>query len=257
MDRQWRGLTVRYDESGTGPLVVLLHGWGASAALFRPVAEVISRAYHVVSPDFPGCGGTDEPPEPWGMDEYTAFTAEFIASFGADRVIVLGHSHGGRVAIRLATEPGLPFTIPKMILVDAAGLVPSRSWSYHARVKAYKAGKAIASSAPVKAVAPSALGRLQRAMGSADYAAASPVMRASLVKVVNADLAPKLAKITAETLLIWGENDEDTPLADGRAMEAAIPGSGLVVLPGAGHYSFLDQPYTFAKVIESFLKIGS
>ena len=256
MNKGWRDLSVHYDESGSGPLVVLLHGWGSSSALFRPIAEVIARKYHAVSLDFPGCGGTSEPPEPWGMDEYTQFTAEFIASFGADEVIVLGHSHGGRVAIRLANEPGLPFAISKLILVDSAGIVPKRSWKYHVRVKAYKAGKAILGSAPVRAIAPDALDRLQRKLGSADYAAAAPVLRASLVKVVNADLAPLLGTITAETLLIWGEDDTATPLSDGRAMEAAIPGSGLVVLPGAGHYSFLDQPYTFARVIESFLKIG-
>jgi len=252
----WRGLRVRYDEAGTGPLVVLFHGWGASADLFRPLSKVIATQYHVVSPDFPGCGGTAEPSEPWGMDEYTAFAAAFIASFGADEVVVLGHSHGGRVAIRLATDPGLPFTIKKLILVDSAGLIPRRSWKYHARVKAYKAGKAVLKAAPVKALAPRALAGFQRALGSTDYAAASPVMRASLVKVVNTDLAPLLPKITASTLLIWGEDDQDTPLSAGRTMEASIPGSGLVVLPRAGHYSFLDQPYTFARVIESFLEIG-
>ncbi len=256
MEKQWHGLTVHYDESGDGPLVVLLHGWGSNAALFRPIARVMAQKYHVVAPDFPGCGGTSEPPEPWGMDEYVDFASSFIASFGVDQAIVLGHSHGGRVAIRLATDPGLPFTVTKMILVDSAGIVPQRSWRYHARVKAFKAGKAVLRSAPVRAVAPHALDQLQQAMGSTDYAAASPVMRASLVKVVNADLAPLLPAIKAETLLIWGEDDTATPLSDGQAMEAAIPGSGLVVLPRAGHFSFLDQPYTFAKVIESFLKIG-
>jgi len=250
------GLTVHYEESGSGQLVVLLHGWGANLTLFRPLAELIARRYHVVGLDFPGCGGTSEPPTPWGMDEYTAFTAEFIADYGVDDVIVLGHSHGGRVAIRLATETGLGFAVRQMILVDSAGRVPQRDWRYKLRLRTYKAGKAILGSAPARAVAPNGLGRLQKAMGSTDYAAASPVMRASLVKVVNTDLMDLLGQITAETLLIWGENDTATPPDDGRAMERAIPGAGLVILPGAGHYSFLDQPYAFGKVIESFLKIG-
>lgn len=103
---------------------------------------------------------------------------------------------------------------------------------------------------------PDALNRFQKKFGSADYAAASPVMRGSLVKAVNEDLEPLLPQITAETLLIWGDKDTATPLSDGRKMEKQIKGSGLVVFSGAGHYSFLEQPYLFAKVIKSFLNIG-
>ncbi len=250
------GVTVHYEVRGTGPYVFLLHGWGANLTLFAAIAETLAPRYTVVSLDFPGCGGSDEPPEPWGMDDYVRFTSAFIAHFGAAEVVLLGHSHGGRVAIRLATEAGLPFRVTRMILVDSAGLLPKRSWAYHLRVRAYKLGKAVLGWAPVKRLFPDALTDLQRSLGSTDYAAASPVMRASLVKVVNADLEPLLPAIQAETLLIWGEADTDTPLSDGQTMERLIPGSGLVVLPGAGHYSFLDQPLTVARVLESFLQIG-
>jgi pimeloyl-ACP methyl ester carboxylesterase len=108
----------------------------------------------------------------------------------------------------------------------------------------------------VAAVFPEALENWRQRLGSTDYAAASPVMRASMVQVVNADLTPLLGRIQAETLLIWGETDTATPVSDGQTMERAIAGSGLVVLPGAGHYSFLDAPYAFRAVVESFLGIG-
>ena len=250
------GVNVHYEVRGAGPYVFLLHGWGSNLTLFADVAEAICQKYCVVSLDFPGCGGSSEPSEPWGMDDYVRFTSSFIASFGADQIIVLGHSHGGRVAIRLATDSGLPFTVTKMILVDSAGIPPERSLGYHVRVRTYKVGKRVLSWKLVKKGFPGGLEGLRQAMGSTDYAAASEVMRASLVKVVNADLEPLLPAITAETLLVWGEADQETPLSDGQIMEKAIPGSGLVVLPGAGHYSFLDQGYTFRKVIESFLQIG-
>ena len=250
------GLKVHYEQRGQGPCVILLHGWGANLTLFSAIAQALSAAYTVVSVDFPGCGGTDEPPMPWGMDDYVRFTSEFISTFDADQVILLGHSHGGRVAIRLATDAGLPFTVDKMILVDSAGILPKRSWKYHVRVRFYKAGKAVLAWAPVAKLFPTALNSFQQLMGSTDYAAASPVMRASLVKVINENLEPLLPEITAETLLIWGESDTDTPLSDGRLMESLIPGSGLVVLTGAGHYSFIEQAHTFRKVVESFLQIG-
>ncbi|MCL2482717.1 MAG: alpha/beta hydrolase [Propionibacteriaceae bacterium] len=260
------GVRVHYEVQGTGPVVVLLHGWGSNLTLFDPVAQILATKYRVVRLDFPGCGTSSEPSQPWGMDEYVHFTAGFISAICRDGsaepvdcaqpIIVLGHSHGGRVAIRLATDPGLPFTVAKMILVDSAGILPHRSLSYHLRVRSYKLGKAVLKWKPVAAAFPEALASLQSTMGSTDYAAASPVMRGSLVKVVNTDLQPLLPLVRAETLLIWGELDAETPVSDGRIMEQAIPGSGLVVLPGAGHYSFLDQAYTFGKVLESFLQIG-
>ncbi|MCL2471258.1 MAG: alpha/beta hydrolase [Propionibacteriaceae bacterium] len=264
------GVSVHYEVQGSGPAVFLLHGWGSNLTLFDPVAEILATQYRVVRLDFPGCGTSSEPSQPWGMDEYVHFTASFISAIcqaessesdesggtSAQPIIVLGHSHGGRVAIRLATDPGLPFTVTKMILVDSAGILPQRSLSYHVRVRSYKLGKAVLQWKPVATLFPDALARLQSTMGSTDYAAASPVMRGSLVKVVNADLQPLLPRVRAETLVVWGELDAETPVSDGRIMEREIPGSGLVVLPGAGHYSFLDQAYTFGKVLESFLQIG-
>lgn len=250
------GVSVHYEVVGDGPYVFLLHGWGSNLKLFAPLAAALSVKYRVVSLDFPGCGGSSEPDQPWGMDDYARFTSAFISSFGADEVIVLGHSHGGRVAIRLATDPGLPFTVTQMILVDSAGILPKRTWKYHGRVRAYKLGKAVLNWKPVAALFPEALDRFQKTMGSTDYAEASPVMRATMVRVVNADLEPLLPTITAETLLVWGELDTFTPVEDGWTMESEIPGSGLVVLLGAGHYSFIDQAYAFTRVIESFLQIG-
>ena len=127
---------------------------------------------------------------------------------------------------------------------------------YKLRVRMYKLGKAILKSSLISKAFPQALNKLQKKFGSADYAAASPVMRGCLVKAVNEDLEPLLSGINAETLLIWGDKDTATPLSDAKKMEKQIKGSGLVVFSGAGHYSFLEQPYLFARVIKSFLNIG-
>lgn len=89
--------------------------------------------------------------------------------------------------------------------------------------------------------------------GSSDYANATPMMRRILSKVVNEDLSDRLSSIQAPTLLIWGENDTATPLADAKKMEKLIPDAGLVSFPGCGHYSFLDNPAQFAAVLRSFL----
>jgi len=72
--------------------------------------------------------------------------------------------------------------------------------------------------------------------------------------VVNEDLRSLLPRIQAPTLLIWGENDEDTPLADGQLMEQLIPDAGLVIFKGAGHYAYLEQPTRFCHIVETFFR---
>lgn len=102
---------------------------------------------------------------------------------------------------------------------------------------------------------PNALDNLRKKNGSADYNAASPIMRQCLVKVVNEDLTPLISNIKASTLLIWGEKDDATPLSDGQLMEKLIPDAGLVVLENSGHYAFLEQGVRFCRIISSFFNI--
>ena len=109
--------------------------------------------------------------------------------------------------------------------------------------------------APMRALFPHAVENMQKHRGSADYAAASPVMRGCLVKAVNEDLEPLLPKIEQDTLLIWGSLDDATPLDDGKTMEKRLPNAGLAVIDGAGHFSWLDSPAVFDAIIRSYLKI--
>ncbi|MDE5862214.1 MAG: alpha/beta hydrolase, partial [Ruminococcus sp.] len=136
-----------------------------------------------------------------------------------------------------------------------AGIMPPKSNKKSFRTYYYKFGKAILSNGFVQKIAPDALENFRKKMGSADYAAASPLMRQVLVKVVNEDLEPLIPNIKCPTLLVWGVNDTATPLSDGEKMEKLIKDSGLVKLENAGHYSFLEQQYTFNRVMCSFMKI--
>jgi pimeloyl-ACP methyl ester carboxylesterase len=92
--------------------------------------------------------------------------------------------------------------------------------------------------------------------GSADYRNATPIMRQCLVKAVNEDLTGLLPKIKQDTLLIWGDKDTATPIGDGKLMEEKIPNSGLAVINGTGHFSFLEQPAVFRNIMRSYFEIG-
>jgi pimeloyl-ACP methyl ester carboxylesterase len=78
-------------------------------------------------------------------------------------------------------------------------------------------------------------------------------MRGTLVRLVNEDLRTLLPHLHLPVLLIWGDADSETPLADGRLMERLIPDAGLVVFEGAGHYAYLEQTGRFCRIVEVFL----
>ena len=228
--------------------------------MFQALISTLAARYRVAAPDTPGFGQSQEPGEAWSLEDYCAFFLAFIDHVAGpeDKEVILArHSHGGRTLIRLVGSGMLDRKVQKLILIDSAGIVHEKTPEQMRRIKRYKRGKKILSLPPVKALFPHALERLQSKSGSADYRMASPVMRQSMVKVVNEDVREYLPRIEAETLLVWGDQDQDTPLADGQLMERLIPGSGLAVLAGAGHFSFLDRQYQFLAVMRSFLGIGS
>ena len=229
--------------------VVMLHGWGANIGLFQNAASLIASKYKVAAPDLPGFGGTPEPPSEWTVDDYTDLAVKFIASLGLKKVILLGHSFGGRLIIKMANRQELPFEISKIILVDAAGIKPQKSAEQKMKENVSKFGKKLLSGTP------GLLNKLQSMAGSQDYRDASPLMRRVLVNVVNEDLTDLLPNIKQSTLLIWGTNDTATPLADARKMEQLIPDAGLAEIPGCGHFSFLENPGLFNAIISSFLKL--
>ena len=248
------GLNINYSDCGAGDLVLLLHGWGSNIELFASMTAILSQKYRVVAPDMPGFGLSEEPKEPWCVDDYVDFVLKFLEDFKPEKLIVLGHSFGGRVIIKMASRD-LPFEIEKVILVDSAGVKPEKTLMQKVRQRSYKIGRRVLETAPAKALFPDALEEFRLSHGSADYNSATPVMRQTLVKTVNEDLRELMPNMKMPVLLVWGENDDATPLSDAKIMESLMPEAGIVTLKGAGHYSFLEQQFTFNKVLASFLEI--
>ncbi|WP_438445276.1 alpha/beta fold hydrolase [Gorillibacterium sp. sgz5001074] len=244
------GVPVQYTVSGSGRDVLLLHGWRASLQSFGFIQESLSKDFKVYALDFPGFGESGEPPVPWGVDEYARFVGKFIEALGIEDPIILGHSHGGRTAIRYAAD----HPVRKLVLVDSAGVKPKRSWKYYVRVYTYKAAKHLLSLPLLRTYKERILNKFKSKLGSSDYSSVSPLMQQTMVRVVNADLTPYMPKIQAPTLLIWGELDTATPLSDGRLMEKLIPNAGLAVLKNATHWSFVDKPREFLIILHHFLE---
>jgi pimeloyl-ACP methyl ester carboxylesterase len=247
------GLRVRHLREGAGPPVMVLHGWGASIETVASIVQALSRIAEVHALDLPGFGESQAPREPWGVEDYRRFLASFMDAVGVVRPAALvGHSNGGRVAIAMAASEAE--RVSRMILVDSAGIRPKRGFTYCRKVGMAKVGKHAARrlGAPGRRLRDALVGRA----ASADYAAAAPEMRATFVRLVNSDLRDLLPQVRVPTLLIWGEQDTATPVADAQLMERLIPDAGLVVFEGAGHYSYLDQPARFARIARHFLGGG-
>lgn len=235
--------------TGEGHPLILMHGWGCSHATVRSIAATAARHCKVYNVDFPGFGDSPEPPDVWGVEEYTRIIEEMARAEGLEDPWLIGHSFGGRVAILYASRN----RVGRMALVDAAGLKPRRSLKYYYKVYTYKGAKKLLRLLLGEQRAQRRIDALAARRGSSDYAGASPRMRAILSKVVNEDLRTRLPMVKASTLLIWGDGDNATPLRDGQVMERLIPDAALVIFRGCGHYSFLDNPGYFATVLSSFL----
>lgn len=238
--------------AGQGDPTLLLHGWGASSDLFAATMRGLGDGYDLIAPDFPGFGATPPPPEAWAVGDYMTWTLALMDSLGIERANIIGHSFGGRVGIKLAALH--PERVAKLVLTGAAGIRPKRTWRYHLRVRTFKATRALSQSPLAPPLLREWAGARVASQGSSDYKAASGTVRGSFVRVVNEDLREYLPRISASTLLVWGADDTETPLADGQLMERLIPDAGLVVFEGGGHYAYLEQSGRFCVIVKTFLQ---
>ena len=246
------GLNIEYITEGEGQPVLLLHGWGSSFDVYRGIINTLKNRCRLFAVNFPGCGGSDTMDTPWSLDDYCHFVLKFMAAVGISDPILIGHSHGGRVILKMAADGMV--NPPKIVLLDSAGLIPKKSTKQKLRAKSFKAIKRVLSLPVIKNHSEPLLDKARKHYGSADYNAAPEVLRKTLVSLVNTDLRNIIHNIKCPTLLIWGENDTATPLSDAKIIESLIPDSGLCVIKGTGHYSFCEQPYQAHAILNSFIK---
>ena len=244
------GLETYCRMEGQGPPVVLLHGWGASHESFAGLAPTLAERFRVLSVDLPGFGWSEPPPAAWGSAEYRDHLVALLDSLGVGPAAVLGHSFGGRIAIRLAAEQ--PARVSRLILVASAGLRPPRSVRARLLVGVTRLLRRASELPGCAGVIQPLLARWAGRVGSRDYRAAG-AMRPTLVRLVNEELFPLLSAIQAPTLILWGDQDQEVRRAAMERMRAGIAGARLVVLPGAGHFPFADAPAAFEEHLLPFL----
>lgn len=253
MNTEVDGYNICYKITGEGDeTVVILQGWGTDLGVYDSVAGSINDKYRVIQFDLPGFGGSDEPKEAWNVDAFADFFCKFMQALNIKKATLIGHSYGGRIIIKLAARDNIPFEIKNIVLIDSAGIMPKRSFKQKFNIRKYKVLKKIVNVKLIYALFPELIDDWRSRQGSADYRNASPIMRQCMVMAVNEDLTELLPYIKQDTLLIWGDKDTATPISDGRLMEERIKNSGLCVLEGCGHFSFLEKPVQFKSIMRSY-----
>jgi pimeloyl-ACP methyl ester carboxylesterase len=241
-----RGVRTRVRRAGEGPPVVVLHGWGGRLESMIPIADCLHDRFLTVALDLPGFGESQMPPEAWGSEEYAQHVAAVLESMGIARAHFVGHSFGAKASLCLAAAR--PDMVDKLVVAGSPGLRASPSLEARIKRVVSRTARSVGRlGAPGRALRDS----IYRRIASRDYREAGE-LRPILVRVVNEDLADALTKIASPTLLVWGVGDHDVPVTMARRMEKLIPDAGLVTLEGAGHFSYLDQPARFCRIVRHF-----
>lgn len=240
-------LKINYDKYGTkGKKIILLHGWGQNTTMMAFIGEHLKKHFIIYNIDLPGFGKSDLPDDVYGFDEYSEIIHSFCKKLKIDNPIFIAHSFGCRIALRYAYKYGAY----KMCLTGAAGIKAKRDLKWYIKVYGYKIGKFILNLKPFIKYKE----KFENNVGSDDYKNASGIMKKTFVKVVNEDVTPLLKDIDAETLLVFGENDDATPIKDGKLMESLMPNAVLVTFENDDHFAYFHQANRFCLVLDAFLK---
>lgn len=242
---------IEYSDEGSGRVLLFLHGWGSNLKTFDSVAKHFSKDFRVIRLDFPGFGGSPKPENDWSIGDYADLTNEFVKKIDVDEIYaVLAHSFGGRVMIRCASAGYLD--PKKVVLMGAAGIKPRKTSKMIVYKIIAKIGKLITSLPVLNKLQPLLRKRLYSSIGTTDYLQSND-MKKIFVNTINEDLSSEISNIKQPTLLIWGENDSETPLSDANMMNKLIKDSKLIIIPGAGHFVYNDAFDETIKYLNGFL----
>lgn len=269
------GGRLRVVEQGTGPAMVLVHGFTLAAAIWHFQLPALAAAgYRVVAYDQRGHGASTAGREGLTLDRLAADLGQVLDALDLDRAVVVGHSMGGMVALRhLAADPqaaaghgrvgGLALVATSANPVVGSGVPGARAVIAAARPLLARAGWAT-SRLPGPSLGGGDLSFLlaratfgdqpstSQVTLTRDITAAVPAKVAAelLTEIVRFDEFATLARLDLPTTVVVGTNDLMTPVRHAQAMAECIPGADLVVLEGCGHMVMLERPRELATALE-------
>jgi len=240
---------------GGNPLlgsVLFLHGWNSKSERYEQSFSFLTENFaQIIIPDLPGFGESQKPESIWGVDEYAKWTIEMIEMMGVEKIIIAGHSFGGQIAIKVASE-----NHPKVVgvLLYASARVRRHSTLKKTFFRGMaKIGNILFSIPGLSQFSLFAKKVLYRMAGSSDYLSAKE-MREIMAKVTEQDMEKNIPKISVPTGIIWGDKDDATPVSDAYYLQKNIRNSNLKVVGGVGHRFHVTDPEKFAQEFSEQIK---
>ncbi|MBI5525883.1 MAG: alpha/beta hydrolase [Deltaproteobacteria bacterium] len=260
------GVRVRaLDTGGSGPAILLLHGWADSTHTWSRIIPLLSDRFRLVAFDWPGFGWSDKPADPFPFPRYAKVAAGVLDKMGIEKAFVAGNSMGGAAAMRFAID--FPSRVAGLILLDAhtplsaegknpalnslltpvvgeAGAWLMGTTIYRMVIEGLVFDKSLTTDAVVREMY---------------LPVTSPGGRGSLLRQFREIVARPVgwedtATITAPTLIIWGRKDRLTPRRAGERLHEIIKGSRLEILPDTGHVPQWEKPEDVARLVGEFVR---
>ncbi|MFH1192657.1 MAG: alpha/beta hydrolase [bacterium] len=270
-------------------IFLILHGWGGSSDSWEKVCEFLKNDYEIYALDFPFFGKSDNLDEVWKVDNYVELVEEFARDVIGNsatiksltptsppqvrNILLIAHSFGGRVAIKIATKN--PKWLKKLYLCDAAGIKHSqtikqkiagiiakigkknkelkRDDNSHGKIPPIRLSLRAGSNPPLEKGGIIRKGFYKIFSASDYYNCKNEIMRETFKNIIAEDLTPYLSEIKIPTVIIWGDKDKYTPLADGILMNKKIKNSERHIIKGIGHGIHIFAPDKVYEIIKKTL----
>jgi pimeloyl-ACP methyl ester carboxylesterase len=256
------GTRIAYERAGVGPALVMLHGAPSDHRVWQWMLSDLARDHTVVAWDAPGFGESSDIDDSWRAPQFADALAAFVAALGLERPHLVGHSFGTMLALSVfRRHPAVPASL---VLVGGyagwAGSLPSDEVARRLEMfvgMADLGDEFDARSYPglfSELMAPDRAAELATMMRENIRPA---TIRAAGYIGAETDLRPMLPTVTVPTLVLHGEADARSPLANADALHAAIPTSQLVVLPNLGHACVVEDPEACSEQIRQFVSTVS
>ena len=250
---------LAYDDEGTGPAVVLLHGFPLGRWIWDGPRAALRDRYRVIAPDLRGHGDSEVTPGPYTMDALADDVARLLDALRVDRAVLGGLSMGGYVAFAFWRR--FAARVRALVLCDTRAKGDDRGEKVvrqsTAQVALDKGTAAVVDGMLPKLLAPHTLSGRAALTATIRGRLARTDPRAIAATLLGmkerADSTPTLATVTVPTLVVVGNDDQLTPPALARELAAGIPGARLVVVPDAGHLAPVEQPAALSAALRSFL----
>lgn len=220
------------------PVVLFLHGWGMSKDCFDKLVPKLKPNQKSICLDFFGFGNSTEPENYFDTYEYAYHIFIFLKKIKVNKIIIVGHSFGGRVAIILSSL--FDINIEGIILTSSAGINLFNLKTY-LKIKSYKIAKKLSHIKLIK--------KNLKNFGSPNYKKSQDSLRCVFVRVVNQDLKFLLKYISMPCVLIWDKKDKETPYKMCKVLNRKIRNSHIVLFKSGGHFAFLFNQNKFAEII--------